>query len=75
MDEKGFQMGQLASHIIMFDKRSGPPIAALTGVSKWVSIIECINGNGEVINPFLIHIGMKPKDAWFIPNDELPDWV
>ena len=59
----------------MFDKRTGPPIAALTGVSKWVSIIECINGNGGALNPFLIHIGQEPKDAWFVPNEDLPDWA
>ena len=63
MDETGFQMGQLASHNVMFDARVGPPLSASTGVSKWVSIIECINADEQALNPFLIHIGSEPKDA------------
>jgi hypothetical protein len=63
MDEKGFQMGQLASHPVVFDKRSSPPVLASTGTSKWVSIIECISMTCQTLNPFLIHIGQQPKDA------------
>ncbi len=74
MDEKGFQMGQTVSDYVVFDKRSGPPIALETGVSKWVSIIECMSYR-VVLKPYIIHIGKEPESGWFLPTTELPDWI
>ena len=74
MDEKGFQMGQTVSDYVVFDKFSGPPVAPETGVSKWVSIIECMSYR-VVLKPYIIHIGKEPESGWFLPTNELPDWI
>jgi hypothetical protein len=75
MDEKGFQLGQIQGEAVLFDKTMGPPVIPSTGITKWVSIIECTTADGRVIKPYVIHIGKIPQDHWFLPNDQLPDWV
>lgn len=74
MDETGFQMGQLASSRVIFNKDDGPPVVGTTSTTQWVSIIECINASGGSIKPYIIHVGTEPRDSWFLPTEELPDW-
>ena len=74
MDGKGFQKGQISKTRVVFDKTDGPPASAATGTTSWVSIIECVNAEGDAITPFVIHLGKEVQDRWFLPDDELPDW-
>jgi hypothetical protein len=74
MDEKGFQMGQTGSEPVIVNKLMGPPIIPSTGISKWVTIIECVSASGRVLKPMIIHIGKEPQDHWFPPTHLAPDW-
>ena len=63
MDEKGFQIGQIGKSLVVFNKRNGPPVSVSTGTSKWVSIIECVGMEGDLISPFVIHMGKEIQDS------------
>jgi len=74
MDEKGFQMGQTGSEPVIVNKSLGPPTISSTGISKWVTIIECISASGQVLKPMIIHISQEPEDHWFSPTHLTPNW-
>jgi len=52
----------------------GRAVLIQPGNRKWVTIIECINGLGEIIPPFLILDGKVHLEAWH--NQEIPhNWT
>ena len=74
MNEKGFQMGQTNGEQVIVNKSMRPPVIPSIGTSKWVTIIECISAAGQVLQPMVIHLGKNPKDHWFPPTQDAPDW-
>jgi hypothetical protein len=49
MDEKGFQMGQHNGDYTIFNALLGPPLTPFTGITQWVTIIECITADGTSV--------------------------
>ena len=75
MNEKGLQLGQIQGKNVLFNKTMGPPVTPSTEITKWVLIIECVTADGRAIKPYIIHISKTPQDHWFLPNDQLPNWI
>jgi hypothetical protein len=77
MDEIGYQMGHAQKENVVFNRTMGPPKAVTTGLTAWVSVLECISMDGRALPPLVIHRGTlahAPLDAWFPPSEECPDW-
>jgi DDE superfamily endonuclease/Tc5 transposase DNA-binding domain len=77
MDEIGCQMGHSQKENVVFNRTMGPPKAVTTGMTAWVSILECISMDGRALTPLVIHRGTlahAPLDTWFPPSDECPHW-
>ena len=74
MDETGFQMGQIRGTYVVFNPLIRRPNSSSTGVTKWVTIIECINRTNKTTKPYVIHMGKKPETEWLPPTSVLPDW-
>jgi len=75
MDEKGFQMGQHRGNYTIFDAHLGPPLAPSTGITQWVTVIECIIANGTSLKPYIIFIGQEPETAWWLDSGLLQEWI
>jgi len=75
MDETGFQMGQTTGEHCIFDPSLGPPITASVGTTQWVSVIETIAADGHSIEPYVIYVGKEPQNNWFLPSNQLPNWI
>ena len=75
MDETGFQMGQNHGDYVIYDRTVGPPIVPTTGITQWVTAIECISATGRVIKPLIIHVGQEPEIDWWPPVERVPNWV
>ena len=75
MDEKGFQMGQHSGDYTVFDALLGPPLAPSTGITQWVTIIECITADGTSLKPYVIFMGQEPETGWWPATECLQDWV
>ena len=77
MDEIGFQMGHSQKENVVFNRTIGPPKAVTSGMTAWVSALECISMDGRALPPLVIHRGICPQapfDYWFPPSSECPDW-
>lgn len=77
MDEIGSQMGHSQKEEVVFNRTMGPPKAVTTGMTAWVSALECNSMDGRALPPLVIHRGTlarAPFDTWFPPSPECPDW-
>jgi hypothetical protein len=77
MDEIGFQMGHSQKENVGFNRTMGHAKAVTTGMTAWVSVLECINMDGRALPSLVIHRGTlahAPLDTWFPPSTECPDW-
>jgi hypothetical protein len=77
MDEIGFQMGHSQKDNVVFNRTMGPPKAVTTGMTAWVSVLECISMDGRALPLLVIYRGTlahAPLDTWFPPSIEYPDW-
>lgn len=65
MDEKGFMMG-VALRCKVICKR-GARSAKLTqdGSREWVTVIETISGDGQVLRPMIINKGQAHYMGWY----------
>jgi hypothetical protein len=75
MDEKGFQMGQHNGDYTIFNALLGPPLTPFTGITQWVTIIECITADGTSLKPYVIFIRQEPETAWWPATEYLQDWI
>ena len=57
MDEISYQLSHSQKEMVVFDRRTRPPISITSGSIGWVSILECINAVGATLTPLVIHCG------------------
>ena len=77
MDEIGFQMGHSQKENVVFNRRTGPPIALTSGSTGWVTAVEAISATGDALVPMVIYRGkvpLTPFDCWFPPSKDCPNW-
>jgi hypothetical protein len=68
MDETGFSLGTLAQTRVVVDKTCGTRYRAAPGRQEWLTILECICGDGTVISPFVIFTGKTLSTDWIPAN-------
>lgn len=73
MDEKGVMMGVIAKVRVVVSRGTKHPYITQLGGREWVSLIECICSNGQVLSPWVIFKAKKQLKAWFkdFPNSHI----
>jgi hypothetical protein len=75
-DETGFMMGVIcASMVVTRADRRGRGKAVQPGNREWATAIECINGEGWCLPPFLIVQGAYHLANWYTEGELPLDWV
>lgn len=64
MDEKGFQMGHINRERVICSKYNKDVRVKEPTNREWVSILECISADGQLLPPFIIFKGKVQKEAW-----------
>ena len=70
-------MGYSQKEQVIFNRRTGPPLSVTTGITQWVTAIECICADGPALTPLVIHRGQvpqQPMDRWFPASQHCPNW-
>jgi hypothetical protein len=73
MDESGFSIGTMESTRIILDSTLRTKHQAHPGRQEWVSMVECICGDGTTIPPLAIFKGKNVLQNW-IPNEIIEKW-
>lgn len=73
MDESGFSIGTMESTRIVVDSTLRTKHQAHPGRQEWVSMVECICGDGTAIVPFGIFKGQNVLQNW-IPAKVHNEW-
>jgi hypothetical protein len=73
MDETGFSIGTMESTRIIVDSTLRTKHQAHPGQQEWVSMVECICGDGTAIVPFGIFKGQNVLKNW-IPTEIQNEW-
>ena len=74
MDETGFAIGSFQAGRVIIDSRIRSQFQAQPGRQEWVTVIECICGDGSVIAPMVIFKGKNLSSEWIIPADIRDVW-
>ena len=73
MDESGLSIGTMESTRTIIDSSLRTKYQAHPGRQEWVSVVECICGNGTSIAPLVIFKGKNVLQGW-IPHEVLDSW-
>jgi hypothetical protein len=75
-DETGFMMGVIcASMVVTRSDRRGRGKAVQPGNREWATVIECINGEGWYLPPYIIVQGTYHLASWYTESDLPLDWA
>ncbi|KAI7759588.1 hypothetical protein LZL87_014382 [Fusarium oxysporum] len=75
-DETGFMMGIIQSGMVVTgSEREGRPKSVQPGNREWITAIQAINAEGQLIPPFLIGTGQYHLANWYRECDLPGDWV
>jgi hypothetical protein len=75
-DETGFMMGVIcAAMVVTRADRRGRGKAVQPGNREWATAIECINGEGWCLPPFLIVQGSYHLANWYTEGELPLDWA
>jgi hypothetical protein len=75
-DETGFMMGVIcASMVVTRSDRRGRGKAVQPGNREWATAIECINGEGWCLPPYLIVQGAYHLASWYTEGGLPLDWA
>jgi hypothetical protein len=72
MDEHGIAMGKCINSFVLSTSNKKRTYVESPESREWVSILECINGNGNSITPLIIFKGQNLQTSWF--TQSTPDW-
>jgi len=73
MDESGFSIGAIKAGKVVVDKQVRTRYQAEPGRQEWVTVIECICGDGTSISPYIIFKGMDINRKW-VPENVPHTW-
>lgn len=75
-DETGFMMGVIcASMVVTRADRRGRGKAVQPGNREWATAVECINGEGWCLPPFIIVQGAYHLANWYTESDLPLNWA
>ena len=74
MDESGFAIGSTQGACVVIDARIRSQFQAQPGRQEWVTVVECICGDGSAIDPLIIFKGEKLSTEWLVPSQFTKDW-
>jgi hypothetical protein len=74
MDESGFAIGSTQGACVIIDSRIRSQFQVRPGRQEWVTVVECICGDGKVINPLVIFRGGNLHTEWLVPPELTKGW-
>jgi hypothetical protein len=74
MDESGFYIGSMQAGCVIVDSMCNSTFQAQSGQQEWVTVVECICGDGTSIPPLVIFKGEKISSDWVIPANIQEEW-
>ncbi|RKL03347.1 hypothetical protein BFJ70_g17289 [Fusarium oxysporum] len=75
-DETGFMMGIImAGMVVTGSERQGRPKSVQPGNREWITVIQAISAEGQLIAPFIIGAGQYHLANWYRECDLPGDWV
>ncbi|EGU72749.1 hypothetical protein FOXB_16738 [Fusarium oxysporum f. sp. conglutinans Fo5176] len=75
-DETGFMMGMIEpGTVVTGAHRQGRPKQVQPGNREWITVIEGVNAEGQLIPPFIIGAGQHHLANWYQECDLPGDWV
>src|SRR3954453_6887135 len=54
MDEIGYQLSHSQNELVVFDRRTGPPLLLASGLTGWCSVLESISAAGDTMKPLKV---------------------
>ena len=69
----GFSIGTAQTAYVVVDSRLRRKYQAEPGRQEWVTVVECISANGELIPPLIIFKGENLMSSW-IPANVANEW-
>jgi hypothetical protein len=73
VDESGCALGMIQAARAIIDTNVPLTYHAQPGRQEWVTVIECISGDGTSISPLIIFKGENINGRW-VPKDAPRDW-
>ena len=74
MDESGFAIGSTPGACIIIDSQIRSQFQARPGRQEWVTVIECICGDGTILPPLVIFKGANLNTEWLTESAQTPGW-
>lgn len=72
MNEHGIAIGECVNSLVLSTSNKKRTYVESPESREWVSILECIHGNGNSTTPLIIFKGTNLQTTWFSHNT--PDW-
>ena len=74
MDESGFAIGSNLGACVIVNAQIRSQFQAQPGRQEWVTVVECICGDGSVLDPLVIFRGKNFNTEWLVPKKYTPNW-
>jgi hypothetical protein len=75
-DETGFMMGIMQSGMVVTGaERQGRPKSVQPGNREWITVIQAISAEGQLIPPFIISAGQYHLQNWYEESNLPATWV
>jgi len=74
MDESGFAIGSSQGACVIINAQLRSQFQAQPGRQEWVTVLECIGGDGSVIDPLVIFRGTNLNTEWLVPGQLTAGW-
>ena len=74
MDETGFSIGSTQAGYVIVDDTVQSQFQAQPGRQEWVTILECICGDGSVVAPLVIFKGENGSTGWAQSSEVPRNW-
>ena len=74
MDESGFAIGTTQGACVIIHSQVRSQFQARPRHQEWVTVVECICGDGSGIDPLIIFKGANFSTEWLIPSEFTRGW-
>jgi hypothetical protein len=75
-DETGFLMGQISSTLVVTSSESRTKVKKIQpGNREWVTVIQAVRADGEVIPPYVVVAGKTHLESWYRDSPFPPEWT
>jgi hypothetical protein len=75
-DETGFLMGQISPTLVVTSSEGrGRAKKIQPGNREWITVIQAVRSDGEVIPPYVVVAGKTHLESWYRDSPFPPDWT